>query len=435
MPANTSTMSTLFKTTYEAGIKNQLNSARPFLRMFENMDTKDWTGMEKIVKVRVNRNRGSYYAAEGGAIPVAGQQRLEDLHVPMRYQYGGISVTKQLMEATRSNASSVARTLRFEMDGLVDDMRIQASFAMTSGYGVGIRALADGDPGTDTRMEVDAPGGVAGTVNGARYLNEGDNIVAVDPATGDVRAGGTREITGLASDGSFVDVSAAFDASWADNDQIIKAYGPDASISIDNTDFNHLPMGLLGLVDDGTFFNNYFGLNRTSFPIMRSFVLSGVTALSADVVMRAIHNVFQIGRARIRYHWMHPDVLRSYITLTQTDRRYSHGELLTPDAGTVAADQDDESNSGLKFGTVPIHIDLDLPFGMWFGIDPRSCARYVMNPGSWVDDDGAVLTRSATQVDTFTAQYRVFEQFVKFQPNQSFRLEGIDTTSVVVHRV
>ena len=196
-----------------------------------------------------------------------------------------------------------------------------------------------------------------------------------------------------------------------------------------------MPLGLLALIDDGTFNNNYFGLNRTSFPIMRSFVLSNVSSLSSDVVQRAIHQVFQTGRSRIRYHWMHPDVLRSYITLSQSDRRYTQAELMTPDTGTAAADQTDESNSGLKFGNVPIHIDLDLPFGMWFGMDPRSCARYVMNPGSWVDDDGAVLTRSATAVDTFTAQYRVFEQFIKFQPNQSFRLEDISTTSVVVHRV
>jgi hypothetical protein len=318
---------------------------------------------------------------------------------------------------------------------LVDDLRVQSSFAMCSAYGVGIRALVNTDPGTGTRLTLDSPGGVAGSVNGARYLNEGDEIVAVIPATGVLRSGGTRAITGLAADGTFVDVAAAIDSTWADNDQIYKAAGSDASITIQNTDANHLPMGLLGLVDDGTFLNNFFGINRTAFPIMRSFVLGDIGALSGDVIMRAIHVAYQQGRARIREHWMHPSVLRSYITLTEGDRRYTAGELMTPDAGTAAADQSDESNTGLRFGNKPIHIDLDLPFGMWFGIDPRPFCRYVMNPGSWVDEDGNVLFRSATLVDTFVAQYRIFEQFCNFQPNLQFRLEDISANVVVVHRV
>jgi len=434
MPATLSTMASLFKETYEAGVKNQLNSSRPMLKYFEMLDTKDWTGLEHVVKVRVNRNRGVYFAAERGARPTAGQQRLENMRIPMRYLYGQIEVTKQLMEASRSSESSVARGLRFEMDGLVDDLRIQSQFAMW-GFGVGIRALLQGEPGTDTRAEVDAPGGVAGATNGARFLNEGDQVVAIDPATGSLRAGGTREITGIATDGTFFDVAATINAAWADNDYVIKAYGTDASIAVNNTDFNHTPMGMLGLVDDGTYNNSYFSLSRTSFPIMRSTVISGVGAISGDVIMRGIHSARSIGKGKISMLWCEDSVLRAYITLTNDQRRYTGGDLLTPDAGTAAAGQDDESNSGLKFGRIPIHIDLDAPYGMMFGLDTRPFARYVMNPGSWVDDDGNTLFRSATLVDDFTADYRLWEQFVNFQPNTSFRLDGISANVVAIHRV
>jgi len=48
MPATLSTMASLFKETYEAGIKNQLNSSRPMLKYFESLDTKDWTGLEHV---------------------------------------------------------------------------------------------------------------------------------------------------------------------------------------------------------------------------------------------------------------------------------------------------------------------------------------------------------------------------------------------------
>ncbi len=334
MPANLSTMSTLFKTTYEAGIKNQLNSSRPLSRMFENVDTRDWTGTSKKAKVRVNRNRGSYAAAERGAKPGRGQQRLEELDINMRYIYGGIELTEQLIKFSRSDASSVARAQRFEMEGLVDDMRVQSSFYMCTGYGAGIRCLANGDPTTTLNQTVDAPGGVAGATNGARYLNVGDMVAWVDPDTGTIRSGGSREITAINSAGTQFTVSAAIDTATETNDQVVKAYALDASCTIQNTDYMHAPMGLLGLFDDGTYLSNYFGISRTSYPIMQSYVLSNVSALSADVVMRAIHNVYSSGQGKPKYHWMHPSVLRSYITLTQSDRRYTAGELMTPDAGT-----------------------------------------------------------------------------------------------------
>jgi hypothetical protein len=403
------------------------------LKYFESLDTKDWTGLEHVVKVRVNRNRGVYFAAERGARPSAGQQRVESMRVPMRYLYGQIEITKQLMEASRSNESSVARGLRFEMEGLVDDLRIQSQFALW-GFGIGIRALFQGSPGTDTRAEVDAPMGVAGATNGARFLNEGDFVVAISPA-GVLRAGGTREITGIATDGTYFDVAAAINSAWADNDYVIKAYGADASIAVNNTDYNHPPMGMLGLVDDGTYNNTYFGLSRSSFPIMRSTVISSVGAISGDVIMRGIHSARSIGKGKISMLWCEDSVLRAYITLTNDLRRYTGGDLLTPDAGTAAAGQDDESNSGLKFGRIPIHTDLDAPYGMLFGLDTRPFARYVMNPGSWVDDDGNTLFRSATLVDDFTADYRLWEQFVNFQPNTSFRLEGVSANVVAIHRV
>ncbi len=426
-------MSTLFKTTYEAGIKNQLNSSRPISRMFENQDTRDWTGTSKKAKVRVNRNRGVYAANERGGKPGRGQQRLEELDLSMRYIYGGIELTEQLIKFSRSDASSVARAQRFEMEGLVDDLRVQSSFYMASGYGTGIRCLANGDPTTGVTQNVDAPGGVTGALNGARYLNVGDHVMWIDPALGTLQNATTREITAVNAAGTQFTVSAAIHTDTEDNDQIIKAAAA-GTTTIEDTDYMHTPMGLLGLFDDGTYLNNYFGISRTAFPIMRSYVLGSVGALSADVLMRAIHQVFQTSQGKPKFHWMHPSVLRSYITLTNSDRRYTAGELMTPDAGTSAAKQTDESNTGLKFGNVPIHIDQDLPYGMWFGIDNRDCVRYVGDSGSWVDRDGNIFFRGST-VDTWEAEYRLWEQYVDFRPSRTFRLEGISANVVTVHRV
>ena len=64
----------------------------------------------------------------------------------------------------------------------------------------------------------------------------------------------------------------------------------------------------------------------------------------------------------------------------------------------------------------------------------RDRTRYVGNAGSWVDRDGNIFFRGST-VDTWEAEYRLWEQFVDFQPNRSFRLEDISANIVTVHRV
>jgi hypothetical protein len=433
MGADRDTMVAILKEDYEDAIKNEVNDSTPAVGLFEEQDTKDWVGLEHVVPVRVDRNRGVYATAEGGQPPTAGQQRLEKLRIPMRYAHGSIQITKQLMESSKSSDGAFARAMQLEMDGLVDDLRVQRNFWMW-GFGTGIRCLLNGEPGTDTRFEVDSPGGVAGADNGARFLNVGDHVVAINPVTGTLRAGGTREIVGIADDGTYADVATAIDSSWADNDYIVKAYGPDASITIQNTDWNHPFMGILGNIDDGTYRADHFGLSRATFPILQSFVLSNAGALSADLLYRAIHVAYQLGKCKINAHWMHPSVLRAYVRLMESDRRYQGVDLKRPDLGTAAASPND-AKSGMAFGGVDIYIDLDAPYGTWFGFDTRSWVRYVMNSGSWINEDGAILFRLDNAVDTFGAQYRIFDQFVVFNPNQSFRIDGIDTTIAVVHRV
>jgi hypothetical protein len=255
--------------------------------------------------------------------------------------------------------------------------------------------------------------------------------VAINPASGLLRAGGTREITDIAPGGTTVTVAAAIDSSWADNDYIVKAYGTDASISITNTEWQHAQHGALAHYDNGTYVNTYFNLSRTQFPVLQSTVISSVGSLSADVIQRGIDVATQVGSAKIKSHWVHMDTRRAYLTIMENDRRYTGGELMSPDSGTRAAKGG--YNDGITFGGVPIKTDPHVPYGMWFGCDPRSNVRYVMNEGSWIDDDGNVLVRSTTAVDTFNATYRIFDNFACLRPNQSFRLEGITTSFVIAH--
>lgn len=432
MPADTSTLDPLFKDVYGPGIKNQMPDEVPLLKSFEtDAETAQFQGREAVVAVKVNRNRGGYANVEGGAAPTAGNVQIENFRIPIRYQHYAIRATIPAMKASQSNKGAFARVWQLEMDELMDSIKYNRLFHLW-GDGRGVRALINGEPSTGTTVTLDAPGGVAGANHGNRFLNVNDEIVAINPLSGLLRAGGTRRVTAVAADGTTATVAAAIDSAWADNDYIVKAYGTDASVTLANTEWQHAPMGMLGMVDNGTYVNTYFNLSRTTYPILQSTRIASVGSLSADIVQRALDVAMQIGSASIKEHWVHPDTRRAYLTLMENDRRYTNQYLMNPNAGTnIASGQYDDS---LGFGPGKIKVDPHAPYGMWFGLDPRSAVRYVL-PGDneWVSESGAVMRWVSGTADTFEAFYRVFDNFCLLRPNQSFRLEGITTSFVIAH--
>jgi hypothetical protein len=429
MPSNTSTLANLFKEDIAPTIVEVLNDATPELDLFEKVENGNFVSMEHTETVRVNRNRGSYFGVEGGPYPTAGQSQLEKLRIPMRYHWGSVQVTKQLLLASRSDEGSLARGLRLEMDGLTASMRINRNFAIW-GDGRAVRALVNGTSATAIAT-LDSPGGFAGATNGSRFLNVGDWIGVIIPASGAFRNAQSGQITAINAAGTTVTQGAVLGTT--DNDYIVKVYGNDAALVNADSDYMHAPMGIVGMVDDGTYIANYFGLNRVNFPIMNATVITGVGALSADIIQRALDVSMQIGDAQISDLLCTPAVVRAYLTISQNDRRYTAGDLKSPDVGTVLAKN--KWDTGIQFGGIPFRRCIEAPYGMIFGVDRSSMVRYVMDEGSWIDDDGDMLVRNPTAIDTFDAQFRIYENYAMLKPNQGFRLEGITTNDVVIHRV
>src|SRR5207247_452822 len=119
-----------------------------------------------------------------------------------------------------------------------------------------------------------------------------------------------------------------------------------------------------------------------------------------------------------------------YVNMMDADRRYTAGDLSKPDAGTVAA-----KKGTLTFGGIPITEEKYAPYGTVFGIDKSGFKRWTLVNGEWADEDGAVLCRVGTgssASDSFEAYYRIWDNFSNDTPNQSFRLDGVTATVVVV---
>ena len=429
MPSNTATMDALLHDVWEEGVREELNDAVPELEMFEKAEDLNFEGRQVIIAARLNRNRGSGFAPEGGIYPTAGQQQIENFRVPIRYQYGQYSATEQILRASRSNKGSFAREMKDGMARMVIDMKVQKNFALW-GWGMGVRALINGSASSTTQT-VDSPGGVAGATNGTRFLNVGDFVGFVNPVTGAVALTTVHEITSVPAAGTTFVMTPT--ASTTDNHWVVNTRRQSGTLTIGDTDYAKAPMGILGMVDDGTYLNGYFGLSRTTYPILQSTVLTSVGALSGDALQRGLDVVLERSAGQPKYFLMHPHTLRAYLTISENDRRYTGGDLMNPDVGTNAAKK--SWDTGVTFGGINLKRCPDAPYGTIVGFDPSSARRVSMDEGSWLDRDGAVLTRSTTAVDTWDATYRLWDNFILENPNQSVRYDGITTTVVVAHRV
>ena len=431
MPQDTAAYDAALKTVYEGGIRELIPTKVRLYNKFKERDAKDWGGRYVEFPARVGRNQGSGFASERGQLPAAGAQQYATVRIPMRYQYGRMQLSAQVMKASQGSKAAFAPAMEQEMDGLIKDMTAEMGRAICYD-GRGILALTNGDPGATSTVTVDSPGGVAGATNGARFINPGQRITFVNPGTGAVRASAVEDVVTVPAAGTTFTTGTTAVAAIADNDYIVKYHGAQADAgAIGNTSYNKESMGLLGLIDDGTYVATIHGVSRTTYPIFQSTVIGAVGAISADVIQRAIDLVDQRGDGEIDTLVMHHSVRRSYLASMDTERRYISGDLQRPDAGTVAA-----KKGTTRFGGIEIMEEKHAPYGVIVGGDTSTWTRYVEVAGEWVDEDGAILDRigsGATLEDSFEAVYRVWQNFHCEKPSANFRLDGVTATVVVAH--
>src|SRR5512139_2962163 len=101
MPATMATLDGLLKEDYAPALRNTLPTILPFLDGFEAQEDVQWVGREHMEAIHVNRNRGGGATTEGGPKVVAGNQQVEQMKIPCRYNHFPISLTEQTIQATR----------------------------------------------------------------------------------------------------------------------------------------------------------------------------------------------------------------------------------------------------------------------------------------------------------------------------------------------
>jgi hypothetical protein len=342
----------------------------------------------------------------------------------MKNTYGRVGFERNVILQSRNKKGSWQQVIPTEMESLTESLSFHRN-RVCWGYGSGILALVNGAQTADTTIEVDTPGNVTGSVMGNRYLY-GDSVSGMYVAflDGSNNIQGTATITSTPAAGTTVTTDTAITCD--DNAKIVIAQ------STSQTSYNQEPEGMLAGIDDSTYVDTYHNLSRTTYPLLKSYVVTSVGALSLDAIQQPIDAVSIRVGGSVDFFCAEHAVRRAYLVLLETDRRYTGADLMSPDGGTKAAKKPTGKN--ITYGDIPIVVDRDAPYGMLFGINKGSWTRYVEDEGSWADDEGHVL-KWVEGYDQYTAYFYIYDNFHCQRPNQNFRMEGITVNQILVHAV
>ena len=422
MPQNLSNFDAAMRDIAAPNVVSQINFRTVALDLAQEGESEVADGRRARITLHIRRNySGVKTTPEGRTLPTAGQQQFLPMHIPYVDTTGRINLTVQVIDQSESNRGAFINAMMEEMDGLVRDA-VQYRNETMCGYGAGILCRVNGNPASSAvSADVDDPGGFTQSTNGTRFLAPGQIVAAI-------RSNAIVSNTPLTIDSVTDSDTVAFasnTADLADNDILVRAASTTVT-NVEDTDYNAPIMGIPGMVDDGTLVNSYFGVNRTSYPILQARVVANAGTISADLIQREIDVAEQRGQGNISVHLMHHSTRRAYLAVMEGDRRYMGGDLRNPDAGTKAA-----KGGSVGFGGVSIREEKHFPYGMWVGMDTSSFMRFVSVEGRWEDRQGSILQLdTANATHTFTALFYMRDAFAMTRPNSSFRLDGL-TTSVV----
>jgi len=426
--ADTQALDGIFKEFYEDYVSEGVNNKNPLKDLFKPQDI-PYGGREVVWAAHVGRNPGVMASGEGGGLPAAGQQRHIQARATAKKVIGRVELTPEAIADSTKSEYAFVSARKDEMNRLIDDFARREEHYLV-GDGRGILALQNG--ATSATYPVDSPGGIANSSFGNRFIQPGMVIAAVNPATGALRASSGTLVSSCAASGSTVTLTASM-TNGADNDYVVQAANTSVTDVLD-TSYNQAPMGIMGLIDDGTYVGNYFGIDRTQFASYASYVKASTGAFSVDVIQQSADVVDQKLNGKTSRMIMHHSTRRLYIQAMDADRRYIGPATLGPDAGTKALKQGD-----LTLGEVPITTIRDFALDVITGLDEEQmdAVRYVSEKGKWVDEDGSILVRQgfgSTAVHKFEAWYYMRYQNVVRNPGVCWRNDAITGQTLIVTR-
>lgn len=420
-------------TTYDAMLKEfygvdtvteLVKQKAPFLYECKKSKLVSADGRRVIAPVHNARNVGVSSRGEGGALPTAGNQGFLDLIIPYRFNHLRIFLTIQAMKQSRTSEGAFEHALDAEIEYGVKDAARELSRQL-QGDGTGILCQVNGSGAIGTTITVVNGQNVADNDDvPARFIRAGGLVAFIDSTNGTVDA--VRSVTSVAGNQKSFVIGSSYTATNP-NPYVVNASTSTNTAAVDvayNNDF----MGLLGIVDDGTYVSTYFTQARATYPILNAFRLDlGEGNLSLDIMQQAFDGVDQTSDGEVSKLYAHHITRREYSALLQVMKRYVNENALTPDGGFKGGML---HKSHIEFNEKPVIVDRDVPLGLIHGLNMENFYRFMLTEGEWADEDGRILLRDAT-TDAYEGRYRIFGNIANLAPNTNFVISSIKLNSAV----
>jgi len=386
VPATLVTATNIAKEVYLPQLVAQLNYNIIGLRRVmksSNGVSSDTGGKYVRFPIRVSRNPGLGYRAEGGALPTGGNQGYASVQIGLKYGYGMLLLSGQSMRLLKTNAQAFAAVMSDEMDGLKNDVGKDTARIF---YGDATGALAVLSSASQATANTSA-------VTDIQYLEVGQKIDIV--STGGTVRGSNRTITSIttttAPAGTFVYDGADITTDVA-TDLVVRT-GNFAGTVLE-------PNGLSSIVKaSGSLYN----VDPATQPVWASTVdANGGTAraLSESLMIRMVDNIRKAGGQRPTVVFASLGVRRSYFNLLTQQRRYTDTKSFTGGFQGLAF------NCGSE---IPVVDDEDAPTGKMWMVNEPSLTVYQEEDWSWDDTDGSMWSR-VSGFDQFEARlYKYWE--------------------------
>lgn len=408
----------LLKNVYRGPWVEQLNQETQILDILEKTDanqlgTFSGFGRQLIFPVHSSRNRGRGSVTDGGQLATAGTQGTMDGIVTMTYFNIGIELTDQAIKQSKSDEGSFVRTLTFEMDLALTDMRKDIT-RVAYGTGDGLLASCTTTQATVNTFAVDS----------GQFIAVGDTIDVIVRSSGATSTGATqRQVTAVAYTG------AAGSSSQANANVTISG----AAISVDNT-FGVYVSGDRSNESDGL--RNICSTSRTLHQInsaTNQFWDSNIKQFgwanpSEDGIMSLAQTIRQRSGKTPDMGMLTLGGQRRLANTYASSKRFNDANVLKPEGGYAGA------IPVAAGGTpIPMMADVDCPNGTGFLLSKQSFAWAQLGPPDWLeapDGKGSILylkdgSSLGTKARTWQAWMCWDARLVCIAPNRNGQFQQI----------
>ena len=369
--ATLSTLSALLKDYYLPPVREQLNN-ETFILSVLDVNNENLYGNQAVVPLHYGRSGGLGARAEGGALPLAGNQSYQRAVYDLKYLYGRVKVTGPSMAKTSSEAGAFLQALKSELEAIRNDLKKDVARQL---YGDGTASIAV--CGTTTSSLTVVLGSAEAIKKGQLYVGQ---VVDIGTAAAPTTIVANAVIAGVSASGPSITLSSTDvngntvnPVTTSNSHSVSRAGSRGASSAVYEINAGLQALiptaaNSIGGIDASQAANSYWDNQRQT----------SVGDLTVDAMLQ-MWNTIRIAGGEPEYMITSYGLQRAFFKLLQSQVRYTSPMQI---AGGF---------SSLEFMGKSITADLEAPWSKIHFFDKQSIEVFSNRDWHFLDEDGNIL--------------------------------------------